>query len=79
MTLNTCHVGATGGPLKPELFISKLGVLTIFFINGIALSLSGETAMQTMSTNVLIQLYNFGFIPIIFKLLARFYPEPAFR
>ena len=31
--------GATGGRLKPEFFISKLGVFTIFFINGIALSI----------------------------------------
>lgn len=31
--------GATGGVLKPEFFVSKLGVFTIFFINGIALSI----------------------------------------
>ena len=31
--------GATGGRLRPEFFISKLGVFTIFFINGIALSI----------------------------------------
>ena len=31
--------GATGGKLRPEFFISKLGVFTIFFINGIALSI----------------------------------------
>lgn len=34
--------GATGGPLKPEFTISKLGVFTIFFINGIALSITGD-------------------------------------
>jgi hypothetical protein len=32
--------GATGGVLKPEITISKIGVFIIFFINGIALSLS---------------------------------------
>ena len=31
--------GATGGVLRPEFFVSKLGVFTIFFINGIALSI----------------------------------------
>lgn len=31
--------GATGGRLRPEFFVSKLGVFTIFFINGIALSI----------------------------------------
>lgn len=31
---------ATGGILRPEFTISKVGVFTIFFINGIALSLS---------------------------------------
>lgn len=72
---------ASGGPLRPEFFISKLGVFTIFFINGIALSFSndpGELKAATQ-TNILIQGYNFGFIPIITKILARFYPDPAFR
>jgi len=75
------HLGATGGPLKPEFYISKLGVFTIFFINGVALSLSGggdELAAQT-KTNLLIQGFNFGFIPVFVKLFARFYPDPAFR
>ena len=34
--------GATGGRLRPEFFISKLGVFTIFFINGIALSIGKQ-------------------------------------
>ena len=35
-------LGASGGILKPEFFISKVGVFTIFFINGVALSLSSS-------------------------------------
>lgn len=76
------HLGATGGPLRPEFFISKLGVFTIFFINGVALSLTGgggsELAVQT-KTNMLIQGFNFAFIPLFVKLFARFYPDKAFR
>lgn len=50
-------LGATGGPLKPELFISKLGVFTIFFINGVALSLSKDPSQISSAgkTNALIQ------------------------
>lgn len=38
--------GATGGRLRPEFFISKLGVFTIFFINGIALSIGTYVLTQ---------------------------------
>lgn len=36
---NNPALGASGGILRPEFFISKLGVFAIFFINGVALSL----------------------------------------
>ena len=73
--------GATGGPLRPEFFISKCGVFTIFFINGLALSIqsSPEEVQTATKTNTMIQLYNFAFIPIVAKLLAPYYPEVAFR
>ena len=73
--------GATGGPLRPEFFISKCGVFTIFFINGLALSIqsSPEEVQTATKTNTMIQLYNFAFIPIMAKLLAPYYPEVAFR
>jgi hypothetical protein len=73
--------GATGGVLRPEITISKIGVCTIFFINGIALSLASSPSELplTMKTNILIQLYNYGLIPILFKLFVRYYPEPSFR
>jgi len=75
------RLGATGGPLQPEFYISKLGVFTIFFINGIALSISGspDEIQAAFKTNLLIQLFNFGFIPVCAVLLAPLYPERAFR
>jgi len=73
--------GASGGPLKPEFFISKCGVFTIFFINGLSLSISSspEEMSSATKTNALIQLFNFGFIPVLAKVLAPHYPEAAFR
>ena len=73
--------GASGGPLKPEFFISKLGVFTIFFINGIALSISGSPSelQSTVKTNVIIQTFSFVIIPLLAKLLVPFYPVPEFR
>jgi len=74
--------GATGGPLRPEITISKMGVFAIFFINGVALSINGGSRADIESatrTNLLIQLFNFGFIPIVIKILAPYYPDPAFR
>lgn len=75
------NIGATGGPLRPELFISKLGVFFIFFINGIALSIktSPDKMNSRFKLNALIQLFNFGFIPVFAKLFAKYYPEPSFR
>ena len=78
-------IGATGGPLKPEFTISRLGVFTIFFINGVALQLNRNRADndQGLSTqmriNVLIQLFSWVFIPLLGKLLVPFYPVKEFR
>jgi len=75
-------LGASGGPLRPEITISQMGVFFIFFINGIALQLVGGSAAEMRSvvkTNLLIQTYNFGFIPILVSLLAPFYPDAVFR
>lgn len=41
--------GATGGRLRPEFFVSKLGVFTIFFINGIALSIGERSERELWS------------------------------
>lgn len=73
--------GASGGPLRPEFFISKCGVFTIFFINGLALSIqSSPQEMQSATkTNAIIQLFNFAFIPLMAKLLSPYYPHAAFR
>lgn len=77
------QLGATGGIFRPEITVSKIGVFIIFFINGVALSpltesSPAERAIAT-KTNILIQGWNFGVIPLIVKILAPFYPEPAFR
>jgi len=74
-------LGATGGIFRPEITISKMGVFIIFFINGIAISLSSSPSELSAAgkTNALIQLFNFAFIPLIVKLLAPFYPDPTFR
>ena len=61
---------------------SQMGVFFIFFINGIALQLVGGSAAEMTSvvqTNLLIQTYNFGFIPLLVALLAPFYPDAVFR
>lgn len=74
--------GRTGGILKPELTISKLGVFTIFFINGVALNIGGGSPAEVVTatkTNILIQLFSYGFMPLVAKLLAPYYPDPAFR
>lgn len=75
------QLGATGGVLRPEIFISQLGVFIIFFINGVALSLSATPSELSNASkiNAMIQFYNFGFIPIFVKLFSRYYPDPAFR
>jgi hypothetical protein len=72
---------ASGGPLRPEFFISKIGVFTIFLINGLALSIepSPDELQSATKTNAIIQLFNFGFIPLAAKFLAPLYPIPAFR
>eukprot|EP01038_Epipyxis_sp_PR26KG_P017670 gene17670-24583_t len=58
-------VGKTGGMLRPELTISKIGVAWIFFING--LSLSSEqlrNAMLGFRVNLLTQLHSMVIIPL---------------
>lgn len=75
--------GVTGGVLRPEITISKIGVFIIFFINGIALSFSGGRSSSQIKTatktNALIQFFNFGFIPLTVKFLAPFFPHQSFR
>jgi sodium/bile acid cotransporter 7 len=75
-------LGCTGGPLKPEFFISKLGVFLIFFLNGMAISMKKDESDKTNTigkTNMLIQTFNIIFIPLVTKLLATLYPNPSFR
>ena len=74
------RLGMTGGPLRPEFTISKLGVLAIFFINGIQLSLGATEDMHDMlRLNAFIQTYNMLFLPILARLLAGHYPDISMR
>lgn len=73
---------ASGGIFRPEITVSKIGVFTIFFINGVALSLGGSSSDDVNTatkTNVLIQSFSFLLLPLMAKVLAPFYPLPAFR
>lgn len=74
-------LGATGGPLRPEIFISKLAVALIFFINGLSLSITGNPSelRDSFKTNLLIQAFSFAFLPTMARLLAPFYPFQEFR
>jgi len=75
------HFFKSGGSLRPEFWISKVGVFVIFFINGIALSISGSTddIQSAGKTNAIILSYNFAFLPLFAKAFSQFYPDPAFR
>jgi len=75
------HFGATGGPLRPEITISKMAVFIIFFINGIALSIKGspQELRNSFKTNSLIQFFSFFFLPLLARLAAPLYPDRAFR
>ena len=75
------HFFASGGALRPEFWISKVGVFIIFFINGISLSISGsvEDLQSASKTNAIIQSYNFLLLPLFAKLFSQFYPDQAFR
>ena len=75
------HFFKSGGSLRPEFWISKVGVFIIFFINGIALSISGSSddLRKAGKTNAIILSYNFAFLPLFAKAFSQFYPDPAFR
>ncbi len=73
--------GATGGPLRPEITISKIAISIIFFINGIALNLNSSPSemKSSVKTNSFIQIFNFAGFTLAVRALAEFYPDPAFR
>lgn len=71
---------ASGGILRAELLVGKVGVFVIFFLNGIALSIdtSADEVKTAAKTNALIQLWNMAFMPLCAYLLAGFYPDKQF-
>lgn len=82
LTKLALKVGASGGVLRPEFTISDLAVFAIFFINGVAVSLgkgSPEDLSSSTYTNMLIQVFSFGAIPLAAKSLVPHYPDKEFR
>lgn len=76
------NIGRTGGILRPEFTINKIAVATIFFINGILMSPVSSTPEGSEAAtkfNTLIQLFSFGFIPLVAKLLVPLYPDKSLR
>mmetsp|Transcript_5252 Transcript_5252/g.5384 ORF Transcript_5252/g.5384 Transcript_5252/m.5384 type:complete len:410 (+) Transcript_5252:82-1311(+) len=70
------YFGRTGGILRPEITINKIAVAFIFFINGLFLSPNSAPEQRDAGNkfNILIQLFNFGFIPLFTRIVAPFYP-----
>ena len=59
-------LGKNGSVLRPELFIGKYGVTSIFLLSGLSLKLSELTnAAANMKLNGLIQLMTFGAWPFL--------------
>jgi hypothetical protein len=60
------ELGKNGSILRPELFIGKYGVTTIFLLSGISLKLKELTnAMSNVKLNALIQIISFGAWPFL--------------
>ena len=60
------ELGKNGSALRPELFIGKYGVTTIFLLSGISLKLQELTnAVSNMKLNGLIQFVTFGAWPYL--------------
>ncbi|KAJ1623963.1 putative sodium bile acid cotransporter [Pavlovales sp. CCMP2436] len=59
-------LGETGGPLRPELTVGKLGCSTIFFLSSLSLRLSDLTkAATSVRLNALVQLTSLGAWPAV--------------
>jgi sodium/bile acid cotransporter 7 len=71
---------ASGGILKAEWLVGKIGVFVIFFLNGIALRIDSDPVelKKQAKTNVLIQVWNMGFMPLCAWLMAGYYPDKQF-
>lgn len=74
-------IGRTGGVLKPEITVSKLGVSLIFFFNGLKISAEQlKEASSDLRINFLVLFYNLVFIPLVTRfLVAPFIPSELLR
>ncbi len=58
--------GANGGPLKPEVTISKLAVRVMFLISGLSLPINElKAAVTNVKANLLIQFFIFVFLGLV--------------
>lgn len=63
--MNTIVTTLFIGVLKPEFWINKVGVVFIFFVNGLSLSVTQlRDAGANWRTHALVQLYNLGLMPL---------------
>lgn len=74
------QIMASGGHLKAEWLVGKLGVFVIFFLNGLALSFKTQPSeiKSAMKTNALVQVWNMAIIPAFAFAFSRFYPDKEF-
>lgn len=74
-------IGKTGGVLKPELWINKVGVMTIFFLNGLSLSMNQlQSAGVEWRIHSLVQAYNLGFLPFMgYFTFKNIFGDPRFK
>lgn len=65
------NIGKTGGSLRPEFWINKVGVVFIFIINGLSLSVSQlQSAGSSWGLHAFTQVYSLCVLPIIGWALA---------
>jgi len=66
------HLGAQGGPMRPEFVVDRLAVKGLFFLSGLALPLRGLLgAVSAWRVNTLIQSFSLGAMPLLALALTR--------
>ena len=65
------HLGKTGGHLRPEFWINQVGVIFIFVMNGLSLSVSQlQAAGSSWGIHVFTQFYSLCVLPLVGWLLS---------
>ncbi|CAM9911603.1 unnamed protein product, partial [Choristocarpus tenellus] len=64
-------LGATGGPLRPEYTVNKVGIALIFFLIGLSIRLRDlASAAVNVRLNLFIFIFSLGVLPFVGWLLA---------